>query len=175
MKNVKKELVASIVLFITVIISIAILVIFLCENIAPKEVVVDEKLSYIVIKDEAVEKLAREIFASIENNLTKEHFRFKLGNSLIQELEPVNDKYRKLPDEVKDSISLYNIFNNNSRIASCLKGRLDSYCCKDEIKRIIDFLKEKNERYFVEEREKREALEQKKESKFINIEELDKW
>ena len=171
----KRELMSIIAKFIAIIIMMIFTVIFSTENITPKEVVVNEKLSYVVMKEKAREKLAREIFTSIENNLTKEHFRFKLNDSLIQELEPVNDKYRRLPDEVKDSISLYNIFNNNSKIASCLKGRLDSYCCRDEIKRIINFLKEKNERYFVEEREKREALEQKKKAKFINIEELEKW
>lgn len=146
MKNVKKELVASIVLFITVIFSMVLLVTLLRERIAPKEVVVDEKLSYIVIKDEAQEKLAREIFKNIENNLTKEGVNLKLNHSIIQELSPVDKKYKGLSDEVKDSISLYNIFNNNLNIASCLKGKLNSYSCKDRVKRIIGYFKGENKK-----------------------------
>ena len=139
MQKNTKQLLATLTLFIVVIISIAILVIFLREHIAPKEVVVNKKLSYLVIKDEAQEKLAREIFKNIENNLTKEGVNLKLSHSIIQELKPVDNKYKGLSDEVKDSISLYNIFNNNIKVSSCLKGKIESEYCKESIKNIVNF------------------------------------
>ena len=145
MKNLRKQLVVAITLFISVIVGIAFLIIFSRENIEPKRVAVDEKLSYIVIKDEAQEKVAKKIFNEIENNLTKEGVDLKLKHSIIQELKPVSDEYKGLSDEIKDSISLYNIFNKDSNMASCLKERLGSYRCKDGIKRIVNLFKEKYE------------------------------
>ena len=143
MKNLRKQLVAAITLFISVVVGIVFLIFFLREWIEPKKVIVNDKFSYIVIKDEAKEKLAREIFKNIENNLSKEGANLKLNHSIIQELKPVDKKYKGLSDEVKDSISLYNIFNNNIKVSSCLKGKIESEYCKESIKNIVNFLKEK--------------------------------
>ena len=145
MENAKKQLISALTLLIIVIISIVSLIFFSRENIEPKKVVVDEKLSYIVIKDEAQNRLAREILKNIENNLSKEGVHLELGRSFIQELRPVDNKYKGLSDEVKDNISLYNIFNNNIKVASCLKGKTESEYCKESVRNIVNFLKEKRE------------------------------
>lgn len=145
MKKSNKELLITIAVFITTIISIILVVLFSRESIEPKKVVVNDGFSYIVMKDEAQEKLAREIFKNIENDLSKEGISLKLDHSLIQELEPVSDKYRGLSDEVKDSISLYKIFNDYPKMANCLRKKADGECCKDGIKRIINNFKEKYE------------------------------
>ena len=145
MKKNSEQLLIVITTFIATVILIICIVFFSRERIEPKEIAVNKDFSYIVIKDEAQKKLAREIFSGIENNLTKEGIDLKLKHSMIQELEPVSDEYKGLSDEIKDSISLYNIFNKDSNMASCLKERLDSYRCKDGIKRIVNLFKEKHE------------------------------
>lgn len=143
-KNSEQLLIVITTFIATAILTICI-VFFSRERIEPKEVVVNEDFSYIVMKDVVQEKLAREIFNEIENNLTKEGVDLKLKHSMIQELSPVSDEYKGLSDEIKDSISLYNIFNKDSNMASCLKERLNSYRCKDGIKRIVNLFKEKYE------------------------------
>lgn len=145
MKKNNEQLLIVITTFIATVILIICIVFFSRERIEPKEVVINKNFSYIVIKDEAQKKLAREIFNEIENNLTKEGIDLKLKHSMIQELKPVSAEYEGLSDEIKDSISLYNIFNKDSNMASCLKERLNSYRCKDGIKRIVNLFKEKYE------------------------------
>lgn len=162
MKKNNKGLLFTVAVFIIAMMSIVFVIFFSRERIEPKKVVVSEGFSYIVMKDEAQEKLAREIFSNIENNLTKEGISLKLDHSLIQELEPVDNKYKKLPDEVKDSISLFNILNNYPKIANCLRGELNGYCCKDGIKRIINTFKDKD-------KEKISKAEQKIKSMTLDI------
>ena len=59
MRDLKRELSTSIALFIAVIFAMVLLIAYSRENVEPKKIVVDENLSYLVIKDEAKEKLAR--------------------------------------------------------------------------------------------------------------------
>lgn len=140
MRDLKRELSTSIALFIAVIFAMVLLIAYSRENVEPKKIVVDENLSYLVIKDEAKEKLAREIVRGIENNLTKEGIHLKLGYSFIQELHPVDDEYKELSNEIKDRISLYKIFSSSMEISFCLKGRVDGEYCKEGLKEIINSL-----------------------------------
>lgn len=145
MKKNSEQLLIVITTFIATVILIICIIFFSSERIEPKEIVVNKDFSYVVMKDVVQEKLAREILNEIENNLTKEGVDLKLKHSIIQELKPVSDEYKGLSDEIKDSISLYNIFNKDSNMASCLKERLGSYRCKDGIKRIVNLFKERHE------------------------------
>ena len=140
MRDLKRELSTSIALFIAVIFAMVLLIAYSRENVEPKKIVVDENLSYLVIKDEAKEKLAREIVRGIENNLTKEGIHLKPGYSFIQELHPVDDEYKELSNEIKDRISLYKIFSSSMEISFCLKGRVDGEYCKERPKEIINSL-----------------------------------
>ena len=86
MNKNSEQLLIVITTFIATIILIICIVFFSSERIEPKEVVINKDFSYIVIKDEAQKKIAREIFNEIENNLTKEGVDLKLKHSMIQEL-----------------------------------------------------------------------------------------
>ena len=169
MKEGNKGLLFTVAVFILAMMSIVFVVFFSRERIEPKKVVVSEGFSYIVMKDEAQEKLAREIFLNIENDLNKEGISLRLDHSLIQEFEPVSDKYKKLSNEVKDSISLFNIFNNYPKMAHCLRGELNGYCCKDGIKRIINTFKDKDKEKISKAEQKLSEAEQKIKSMTLDI------